>query len=40
MKGNDKLGSEGRAELDADLLVDIFRDAEVDKVQFPRLRGV
>ena len=40
MKGNNKLRPKRRAELDADLLVDILGDAEIDEVQFSRLRGV
>ena len=40
VKRDDELGTEGRAELDADLLVDILGDPEIDEVEFPRLRGV
>ena len=37
MERDDKLGAEGGAELDADLLVNVARDAEVDQVQLARL---
>ena len=40
MERNDKLGAKGGVELDANLLVDILGDAEIDEVQFSRLRGV
>ena len=37
MQWDDELGAEGRAELDADLLVDVAGDTEVDQVQLPSL---
>ena len=37
LQRNDELGSEGGAVLDADLLVDVAGDTEVDQVQLPSL---